>query len=35
MSDYAVMNLLEIDDSFDGEDIEARFSRKYLSTRRS
>lgn len=29
MSDYAVKNLLDIDDSFDGGDIEARFSRKY------
>src|SRR6201994_4470200 len=32
MSDYAVKNLLEIDDSFDGGDIEARFSRKYLDS---
>jgi hypothetical protein len=34
MSDYAIKNLLEIDDSFDGEDLEARFSRKY-STRKN
>jgi len=32
MSDYAIKNLLEIDDSFDGEDLEARFSRKYLDS---
>jgi len=32
MSDYAVKNLLEIDDVFDGGDIEARFSRKYLDS---
>src|SRR5580658_8100790 len=33
MSDYAVKNLLEIDDSFDGgSDIEARFSRKYIDS---
>jgi quercetin dioxygenase-like cupin family protein len=32
MSDYAVKNLLEIDDSFDGDEIEARFSRKYLNS---
>lgn len=32
MSDYKVKNLLEIDDSFDGGDIEARFSRKFLDS---
>jgi quercetin dioxygenase-like cupin family protein len=32
MSDYAIKNLLEIDDSFDGGDLEARFSRKYLDS---
>jgi mannose-6-phosphate isomerase-like protein (cupin superfamily) len=32
MSDYAVKNLLEIDDLFEGPDIEARFSRKYLDS---
>jgi mannose-6-phosphate isomerase-like protein (cupin superfamily) len=33
MSDYAVKNLLEIDDSFGGgSDIEARFSRKYIDS---
>ncbi|MFT3864872.1 MAG: cupin domain-containing protein [Solirubrobacterales bacterium] len=32
MSDYAVKNLLEIDDVFDGGEIEARFSRKYLDS---
>jgi hypothetical protein len=33
MSDYAVKNLLEIDDSFGGGgDIEARFSRKYIDS---
>jgi mannose-6-phosphate isomerase-like protein (cupin superfamily) len=32
ISDYAVKNLLEIDDSFGGGDIEARFSRKYIDS---
>lgn len=32
MSDYAVKNLLDIDDLFDGPEIEARFSRKYLDS---
>src|ERR1700759_5522161 len=33
MGDYAVKNLLEIDDSFGGGgDIEARFSRKYIDS---
>jgi mannose-6-phosphate isomerase-like protein (cupin superfamily) len=32
MSDYAVKNLLEIDDSLDGGEVEARFSRKYLDS---
>src|ERR1700753_1292416 len=33
MSDYAVKNLLEIEDSFGGgADIEARFSRKYIDS---
>ena len=32
MSDYAVKNLLEIEDDFDGGDIEARFSRKFLDS---
>ncbi|HVV90800.1 MAG TPA: hypothetical protein VHB53_09925, partial [Solirubrobacterales bacterium] len=32
MSDYAVKNLLEIDDLFEGPEIEARFSRKYLDS---
>jgi hypothetical protein len=30
MSDYAVKNLLEIDDLFEGDQVEARFSRKYI-----
>jgi quercetin dioxygenase-like cupin family protein len=32
MSDYAVKNLVEIDDVFEGPGIEARFSRKYLDS---
>jgi quercetin dioxygenase-like cupin family protein len=32
MSDYAVKNLLEIDDLFEGDEIEARFSRKYIDS---
>jgi mannose-6-phosphate isomerase-like protein (cupin superfamily) len=32
MSDYAVKNLLDIDDLFEGDEIEARFSRKYLDS---
>jgi mannose-6-phosphate isomerase-like protein (cupin superfamily) len=32
MSDYTIKNLLDIDDLFDGPDIEARFSRKYLDS---
>jgi quercetin dioxygenase-like cupin family protein len=32
MSDYAVKNLLEIDDLFDGPEREVRFSRKYLDS---
>lgn len=32
MSDYAVKNLLAIDDLFEGPEIEARFSRKYLDS---
>ncbi len=32
MSDYAVKNLLEIDDLFEGPEIEIRFSRKYLDS---
>src|SRR6266480_1624033 len=35
MADYAIVNLLEIDDSVDGRvpGMEARFSRKYLGSR--
>ena len=35
MSDYAIVNLLEIDDSVQGrvEGLEGRFSRKYLGSR--
>src|SRR5689334_14851849 len=35
MSDYAIVNLLEIDDSVEGRvpGMEGRFSRKYLSAR--
>ena len=32
MSDYAVKNLLDIDDLFEGEEREIRFSRKYLDS---
>lgn len=32
MSDWRVKNLLEIEDSFEGGDIEARFSRKFLES---
>jgi mannose-6-phosphate isomerase-like protein (cupin superfamily) len=32
MTDYTIKNLLEIDDLFDGPEIEARFSRKYLDS---
>jgi quercetin dioxygenase-like cupin family protein len=32
MSDYSVKNLLEIDDLFEGPEVEARFSRKYLDS---
>jgi quercetin dioxygenase-like cupin family protein len=32
MSDYAVKNLLEIDDLFEGPEREIRFSRKYLDS---
>jgi quercetin dioxygenase-like cupin family protein len=32
MSDYVVKNLLEIDDLFEGPEVEARFSRKYLDS---
>src|ERR1700743_3908910 len=32
MSDYAVKNLMDIDDVFEGDEIEARFSRKYLDS---
>lgn len=32
MSDYAVKNLLDIDDLFEGPEIEIRFSRKYLES---
>jgi quercetin dioxygenase-like cupin family protein len=32
MSDYAVKNLLEIDDLAEGSEIEIRFSRKYLDS---
>jgi mannose-6-phosphate isomerase-like protein (cupin superfamily) len=32
MSDFAIKNLLDIDDLFDGPEIEARFSRKYLDS---
>ncbi len=32
MTDYAIKNLLDIDDAFDGPDVEARFSRKYLES---
>jgi mannose-6-phosphate isomerase-like protein (cupin superfamily) len=33
MSDYAVKNLLDIDNLHDGPEIEIRFSRKYLDSR--
>ncbi|HTR75447.1 MAG TPA: cupin domain-containing protein [Solirubrobacterales bacterium] len=33
MSDYAVKNLLEIDDLFEGEETEIRFARKYLDSK--
>jgi quercetin dioxygenase-like cupin family protein len=32
VSTYAVKNLMEIDDVFDGPELEARFSRKYLDS---
>lgn len=32
MSDYTIKNLLDIDDLFDGPDIEARLSRKYIDS---
>jgi mannose-6-phosphate isomerase-like protein (cupin superfamily) len=32
MSDYAVKNLLEIDDLFEGPEVEIRFARKYLDS---
>ncbi len=32
MSDYAVKNLLEIDDLAEGSEMEIRFSRKYLDS---
>ncbi len=32
MSDYAIKNLMEIDDSFDGDEVEARFARKHLDS---
>ncbi|MBA3866104.1 MAG: cupin domain-containing protein [Solirubrobacterales bacterium] len=32
MSDYAVKNLMEIDDLFEGPEREVRFSRKYLDS---
>jgi hypothetical protein len=32
MSDYAVKNLLEIDDLAEGSEVEIRFSRKYLDS---
>jgi quercetin dioxygenase-like cupin family protein len=32
MSDYAVKNLLDIDDLFEGPEREIRFSRKYLDS---
>jgi quercetin dioxygenase-like cupin family protein len=32
MSDYAVKNLMEIDDLFEGPELEARFSRKYIDS---
>jgi quercetin dioxygenase-like cupin family protein len=32
MSDFAVKNLLDIDDAVDNPEVEARFSRKYLDS---
>jgi quercetin dioxygenase-like cupin family protein len=32
MSDFAVKNLMEIDDLFEGPEMEVRFSRKYLDS---
>jgi quercetin dioxygenase-like cupin family protein len=32
MSDFAVKNLMDVDDAFDGPEVEARFSRKYLDS---
>ena len=32
MTDFAVKNLLEIDDAVDSPEVEARFSRKYLDS---
>jgi quercetin dioxygenase-like cupin family protein len=32
MAGFTVKNLLEIDDAFDGPEVEARFSRKYLDS---
>ncbi len=32
MTDYAIKNLLDIDDDFEGPEVEARFSRKYLDS---
>jgi uncharacterized cupin superfamily protein len=33
MSSYAVKNLMEIDDLFEGDEREVRFSRKYLDSK--
>ncbi len=32
MSDFAVKNLMDVEDSFEGPEIEARFARKYLDS---
>jgi mannose-6-phosphate isomerase-like protein (cupin superfamily) len=32
MSDFAVKNLMDVEDSFDGPEVEARFSRKFLDS---
>jgi mannose-6-phosphate isomerase-like protein (cupin superfamily) len=32
MTDFAVKNLMDIDDLFEGPEVEARFSRKYIDS---
>ena len=32
VSDFAVKNLMDVEDSFEGEEIEARFARKHLDS---